>query len=128
MVKKLRFRSITDLGDYHDNEVNTLPSCTDESQDEPIEKLVARMLRGDIGGSAAQVQYQFGPSDDVEDAFKALQPQEIDGFDISEVPSIIANAKASIKALERLKNDAKRKHDAKAEVVGSSEPTKDVEK
>lgn len=96
-------RSILDLGDYNDDERNTEPSLTDPSQDEPIEALVARMLRGEVVGNGMP---QFDTEDDssAEDVFSLQADTSKDGFDLADAPAII---KRGIKASKALKKEPK---------------------
>lgn len=90
-----QFRSISDLKGYCDHEVYDLekePSLTDPSQDESIESLVARMLRGEMVGSKTPVFDDIGEGD----PFGALPPQEKDGFDISDAGPILEAAAATL--------------------------------
>ena len=63
------FRSITDLKDYNDDEVNREPSLTDPEQDEPIGKLVARMLRGEMVESRPVYYDEIGSERPVAEVF-----------------------------------------------------------
>lgn len=98
------FRSIMDLHDYNDDEVNTLPSLTDPSADEPIEKLVAKLIRGEIlnMGSPGYDDLQPGVSDS--EAFDGLSPSSRDGFDLADIPPAVEAAR---EALQSLKNEQK---------------------
>ena len=92
-------RSILDLGDYNDDEVNTEPSLTDPSQDEPIEALVARMLRGEIVGTSVP---QFDTTSDTPPAevYAAQSAVSKDGFDLADAPAIAARAEAAAASLK----------------------------
>lgn len=98
MAKKNEYkpfvRSIYNLGDYNDDEVNDQPSMTDPSQDEPIEKLVARLLRGEqVPGF--EVRYD---TDDNSNPGLSVPFQHRDGFDIADAASILDAAKAALDA------------------------------
>jgi len=91
-------RSVFDLGDYNDDEVYDLelePSLTDPSQDETIESLVARMVRGELVGKGAPIY------DEPEAAAAGSVPvTERDGFDLADAPVILDAAKAASDALK----------------------------
>lgn len=92
-------RSIYNLGDYNDDEVNDQPSMTDPSQDEPIEKLVARLLRGEqVSGSVIHYDTDDITPKGVAGAFESLPPQECDGFDIADAGPILDAARDAIAA------------------------------
>lgn len=90
-------RSIYDLGDYNDDEVNNEPSMTDPSQDEPIDKIVARLLRGEqVNGSSVAYDTEISNADGVRNAFDGVPHHERDGFDIADAPVILDAAKATL--------------------------------
>jgi len=92
-------RSIIDLGDFNDDEINTLPSMTDPSQDEPIEALVARMMRGELV-SSSQPQYDTGSELDSESVFRLQAATSKDGFDIADAAPILERAKNGLSELK----------------------------
>lgn len=103
MAKKepVFFRTPFNLGDYNDDEVNTEPSKTDPSQDEPIKRLVERMLRGElINTIPVSYDTELGTSEPAGEVFEQLPVQERDGFDISEAGPLIDSAAAALKELE----------------------------
>jgi len=87
-----------DPGDYNDDYSDHSPSLTDPSQDEPIEALVARMMRGEIVHSSQPV-YDVAPGMSDAEAFAAQPMTERDGFDIADAPQILAAGEAAVKAL-----------------------------
>lgn len=101
MVKKpvIFNRSILDLGDFNDDEVNTEPSMTDPSQDESIESLVARMMRGELMSSGVP---QFDTCSELDAAaiYDRQSETSKDGFDLSDAPLIQKRAARAIKALK----------------------------
>lgn len=92
-------RSQLDLGDFNDDEKNTLPSLTDPSQDEPIEALVARMLRGEIVGRG---EPQFDTNGDMpnEEVFARQSLMAKQGFDLADAAGIQKRAEKAIKGLK----------------------------
>lgn len=98
--RKLSVRTQLDLGTFKDNEVNTEPSMTDPSSDEPIEKLVARCLRG---GSVPfrEGGYDVGAGVDPGAAFDNQSLTERKGFDLSDVPEIVERGKEAVKQLKK---------------------------
>lgn len=95
MAKKIEFvaRSIIDLLDYNDDEraSSLLPSMTDPEQDEPIAKLIERMMRGEnVGYSNASYDNLDGLTQD--EAFNAVPPMERRGFDYADAPVILDDA------------------------------------
>lgn len=95
-------RSILDLGDFNDDEKDFGPSLTDPSQDEPIEALVARMLRGEIVGHG-QPQFDTDADTSAEEIFERQSLTSKDGFDISDAPLIQKRAEKAIKGLKKAK-------------------------
>lgn len=98
-------RSILDLGDFNDDEKYDLtkePSLTDPSQDEPIEALVSRMLRGEIVGHGMP---QFDMNDDMPsgEAFDLQAETSRKGFDLADAALIQKRAIRAIKALKKPK-------------------------
>jgi len=100
---KIFVRSILDLGDYNDDEVNNEPSLTDPSCDEPIERLVGRMLRGEIVGSTAP-QYDTDSSVDPEEVFANQSRIAKRGFDLSDAANIVHRANKAVKGLRKAKD------------------------
>lgn len=93
-------RSIYDLGDYNDDEINTLPSMTDPSQDEPIEALVARMLRGEMVGGGMP-QFDTDSELDSDSVYRLQAETSKDGFDLSDIPAITKRGLRAAKALKK---------------------------
>lgn len=100
-MAKLKFRTPFDLGDFNDDSVNNEPSLTDPSQDEPIERLVQRLMRGEpvstVSGSYDTEIGPGGPSD----AFNALPIQHVSGFDIADAAPVIERAAQLAKELDK---------------------------
>jgi len=89
-IKKKFVRSILNLGDFCDDEVNNEPSMTDPSQDEPIEKMVARMLRGEMMRGHVPV-FDKIPEGMAPAQVFAMQPTtERDDFDLADSGPILA--------------------------------------
>lgn len=92
MAKKLQFeaRSIIDLGDYNDDETasSLLPSLTDPEQDEPISKLIERMMRGESVGFS-NVSYDNLEGLSQAEQFEAVPPASRSGFDLADAPTIL---------------------------------------
>lgn len=89
-------RSLANMGDFNDDEVNNEPSMTDPSQDEPIEKLVARLVRGEMV-STGQVHFDT-------DGLKpgeapVLSPVHASGFDLADAPPLLDAAERAAAAL-----------------------------
>lgn len=103
MAKKpdVFFRTPFNLGDFNDDEVNLEPSKTDPSADEPIEKLVERMLKGELVNTR-NVSYdtEISTGDAPGEVFDRLPVQERDGFDISDAAPILEGAAATLASLE----------------------------
>lgn len=90
-------RSLANMGDYNDDEVNNEPSLTDPSQDEPIEKLIARMLRGEQVRTGS-VHFD---TDGLEPGQEpSLNPVNASGFDLSDVPDILDAGEQAAAALK----------------------------
>jgi len=94
-IKRL-YRDIANLGDFNDDTRIMEPSMTDPSQDETIDALVARMLRGELMNSAP-VSYDFeeGTKNAPGDVFDSVPVQHRKGFDIADVAPILDAAKAA---------------------------------
>lgn len=95
--EKIFVRSILDLGDYNDDTINNEPSMTDPEQDEPIQKLVARLIRGEAVASKQVYYDEIGPETALPEVFAAQSVTERDGFDIADAPAILAAAAAAVK-------------------------------
>lgn len=93
---KMKFRSISDLLGYNDNEKDFGPSMADPSQDEPISALVARMMRGEAV-TGFQPTYDVPEGQDPAEAINNMSPVEKDGFDMSDA----AAGAAVIRRVER---------------------------
>jgi len=93
---KWKIRTILHLQDYCDHEINNEPSMTDPSQDETIEQLLARMMRGEQVGTV-QPTYDYPNGVKPEDAI--LPVVERSGFDLADAPAIIAAAEAASDSL-----------------------------
>lgn len=103
IIKNVVFvRSTLDLGDFNDDEKNLKPSLTDPSQDEPIEALVARMLRGEIV-SRGMPQYDTDGSASAEDVFSRQSAVTKEGFDLADAPAILKRAQKADKAIRKAK-------------------------
>ena len=101
---KRLYRDIANLGDFNDDERNIEPSMTDPSQDEPIERLVERMVRGElIATNKPRYDFEEGLQDGPGAAFAAMPVHTRDGFDISDAPVILARAEAAVKELDAAK-------------------------
>lgn len=92
-------RSVLDLGDFNDDERNTEPSLTDPSQDEPIEALVARMMRGELVGHGG-VQFDTSGDETPAEVFSRQSIVTRDGFDLADAASIANRAKRAIESLK----------------------------
>ena len=92
-------RSILDLGDFNDDEVNTEPSMTDPSQDETIQSLVARLMRGEVLGSSVP-QFDVEAGAKPADVFATQSHMERDGADIADMGPIMAAGVAAAEALK----------------------------
>jgi len=92
-------RGLMDLGDFNDDEKDFGPSMTDPSQDEPIEALVARMMRGEVMAHS-QASYDVPPGTSVAEAFSAQPIVERDDFDISDSGQILAAGLAASKTVQ----------------------------
>jgi len=90
--KTWKIRSILNLYGFSDDTVNDEPSMTDPSQDESIEDLVARMMRGEQVGTANPV-YDYPNGVKPEDAILPVVEQS--GFDLADAPAIISAAEAA---------------------------------
>jgi len=90
-------RSIYNLGDFNDDEVNTERSMTDPSQDEPIDKLIARMLRGEQVRTGAT---HFDSDGLPPGQAPTLNPTAASGFDLADVPVILDAAEQAAAALK----------------------------
>lgn len=103
MAKKenpVHVRSIYDLGDFNDDEVNNEPSMTDPSQDEPIEALVARMLRGECVSTGIP---QFDTQDSslsAEEIFARQSAMSKDGFDLADAATIQKRAEVALASIQ----------------------------
>lgn len=102
MPKKIEYhaRSVNDPGDYQDSESNFGPSLTDPSMDEPIEKLVARMMRGEIVGGISP-QYDVPENMTPEQAFIAQPITERGDFDLADAPAIVKRGQEALEALKK---------------------------
>lgn len=101
MTKRPNTRTVFELGDFNDDSVNNEPSMTDPSQDESIDDLVARMLRGEaVRTNSVSYDTEISHKDGPGAAFDALPPHRRDGFDISDAGPILENAAAALAELE----------------------------
>lgn len=100
MPVKNFFRTPFNLGDFNDDTRILEPSMTDPSQDETIDQLVSRMMRGELLAAAnATYDFEEGTKDAPGDAFAALPIHTRQGFDIADVAPILdAAAKAAASA------------------------------
>lgn len=98
-------RSVLDLGDFNDDEKNTLPSLTDPSQDEPISALVARMLRGELVSHATP---QFDTHGDMSPAEVFERQSEVtkEGFDLADAADIHKRAERAVRGITGKKPEA----------------------
>lgn len=103
MASKNFFRTPFNLGDYNDDEINLLPSETDPSQDEPIEKLVARMVRGEQIGGGRPITFDLENGKWKPDQGISVPIQERDGFDIADAAPIIEAGQAAQAELDAAK-------------------------
>lgn len=93
-------RSIYNLGDFNDDEVNNEPSMTDPSQDEPIERLVERMMRGEIIGHGVP-QFDTSSEDMTPEQMFSMQSEiKKDGFDLADAGSIKNRAEHAARRLK----------------------------
>lgn len=93
-------RSQLELGGYCDDEINLEPSMTNPSLDEPIEALVARLLRGEqVGSQVPPVYDNIQPGQEAA-AFAAQHPLERDGADLADVPGVLARGVAAAESLK----------------------------
>lgn len=95
-----KIRSILCKQDFCDYTVNNEPSMTDPSQDETIEDLVARMMRGEMVHGMQPV-YDYPNGVKPEEALNSLPVVERSGFDIADAPGIIAAATSAADALKQ---------------------------
>lgn len=100
--KQPRYRSVANLGNFNDDEVNNEPSMTDPSQDETIEQLVNRMMRGELLASIA-THHTVAAETPLKEAFESLPATEADGFDLSDAPVILERGKEALKASKQPK-------------------------
>jgi len=92
-----KFRTLHNFRDYCDHEVNNEPSMTDPSQDESINDLVARMLRGElVGGTSVYYDSDKG----VSQGEPTLAPQNVSGFDLADVPPVLERGEAAAAELK----------------------------
>lgn len=98
-------RSQLELGGYCDDELNTEPSMTDPSQDEPIEKLVARLMRGEISARSPEFDVESGV--DPDSAIAAMSDTEKDGFDLADAAAIAARGKNALDEVKKAKASPK---------------------
>ncbi|WNK14112.1 MAG: hypothetical protein [Microvirus sp.] len=89
-------RTLWDMGDYNDDEKNTEPSMTDPSQDEPIEKLVARLVRGEMVNTSSVHYDTDGLAPGADPSLNAVNTS---GFDLSDVPPLLDAAEQAAAAL-----------------------------
>ncbi|QXP44160.1 MAG: hypothetical protein [Arizlama microvirus] len=94
-------RSILDLGDFSDNECNFGPSLTDETQDIPIHEIVAKLCRGENVGAVTPVYDAPSGSNITDEQLMAGQSAtERPGFDLADVPQILAVGEAAVASLQ----------------------------
>lgn len=95
----MNVRTIFRLGDYNDDEENLEPSMTDPSQDEPIERLVERMMRGE---NVSAMVPQFDTTSDLTPAqvFDLQSEVSKDGFDLADAAPIMERAADAAEALK----------------------------
>lgn len=86
-------RSQVDLHGYNDDEINSEPSLCDPSQDEPMEALVARLMRGEVLPSNG-MGYDVQPGQDEAE----VPVMERSGADIADIPPILAAGAAAAAA------------------------------
>lgn len=98
----LYIRSILDLGDFNDDEVNNEPSMTDPSQDITIDDLVKKMLRGEpVAGSSVSYDTEITNAEGLTTAFQSVPVQNTSGFDIADVAPILDKVSATIAELDK---------------------------
>lgn len=104
-IEKIIVRSVIDLGDYNDDEIKPSkePSLTDPSQDEPIERLVVRLLRGESVASIIPAYDSQDGSVKPEDLMSQQSIAEREGFDLADVPPVIKAGERAAKALKKVK-------------------------
>lgn len=122
-----RFRSITDLCGYQDPEPPGFrePSQTDPSDYEPIERLVSRMIRGDIQvGPVGPYDGNLDSEEAVLEAMAHQSPTEREGFDLSDAHAILENGRKTMTGLQEAaakRRKAKRKDEIAADVGAPGE-------
>jgi len=102
MLKAKDIRSILDLKDFNDDEVNTEKSMTDPEQDEPIGALVARMMRGEQV-SFREASYDKLDGLSVDQAFASIPEVSRPGFDIADSQAIVEAAQKAQADLDAAK-------------------------
>jgi len=96
-------RSQLELGGYCDYEENHEPSMTNPSLDEPIEALVARLLRGEqVSSGVPPVYDDIAPGTDVQEVFNGQSVAERDGFDLSDIPVVMAAGEVAAASVAKL--------------------------
>lgn len=107
MKKPKRFvRSTFNLGDFNDNEVYDLekePSLTDPSQDETIQELVDRMVRGELLGNTKRLAFDITDKNAQGDPFEALPATSVQGFDLADAPVILERGNQAVSELKKPK-------------------------
>jgi len=98
MAKEIPFRSITDLKGYNDDTRILEPSMTDPEQDEPISRLVQRLIRGEMVETRSVVYDDIRPEMPLGEAFEQQNVTTRDGFDLADAPAILDAANRAIEA------------------------------
>lgn len=112
---KTRFRHISDLKGFNDNERDFSPSLVDDTQYEPIETLVGRMIRGEIVKPVGDISYEISAQDDLGKAFESQSVVEREDFDLSDSVSVLASANQALKDLKSSKSAEPVKADSSVE-------------
>lgn len=123
MSKTKRFRSIADLQAYTDPEPPGFrePSMTDPSDHEPIERLVGRMVRGEIrGGSPVEAYDGFLDTPEAVEEAMANQPvYERAGFDLADAAAVLHEGDKALRTL-RASGKAKEKRSESKGAAGEA--------
>ncbi len=67
--------------------VNTLPSETRQSDFEPLSKLVARVIRGEILPQLKPEDFELNGSENIDDVFNSPETWDTPGYDFSDAGS-----------------------------------------
>ena len=97
----MKFRTITDLKDFSDNEVfEPDTSETEPGQAVNIRSVYERCMRGELPPVGSSGSFVVKPGMTVEEAFGTLDPTQSEGFDLADATAISNHLNEKLKSEE----------------------------